>query len=325
MHKPYFRLLFFCSSLSLIGAALLELIVYTGVIQAKLQLPVNPITYAGTLMMMIALFLHPKKIIGLSQTNVRRLFWFAVSIWLSTFFLYISLRGLDVVVHQNYVLSTWGVHVNSLPNLLFALTVPILLLVRIVYPVANDLIPSKPFAKLVFAGIIALVLQQSINAASIAVTKNWFSLSIISKSKSERMIQSLSGREIGGWIVPLTDMINTFTPESSVIFTPPQTSYWRITGNGAYMRYFIYPRRTIVRTDIQANIPPEATHVLISYGLWPTGSGDRGWPKIDIPAEHIDSYLEIQRPSGIIIDRTGDDYVYDPAVEQWGLIELNKL
>ncbi len=132
----------------------------------------------------------------------------------------------------------------------------------------------------------------------------------------------LGGSTYYGWIWPYTQFIKRHTPESAVIFIPPQSVVWKMEGNEAYLRWYLYPRKLLPSTIDQPEIPEKAEYVLISLGE--CGEGDCGWPKVEIPQEEIDDLILIDRQTQVETILENQDYELDLNKYQWGVIKLRK-
>lgn len=89
-------------------------------------------------------------------------------------------------------------------------------------------------------------------------------------------------------------------PEDAVVAEPPQMHPWAYTGNGAFLNYFLYPRRLVQVNTPTDPIPLAATYSLLIWGE--SHSDDKslyGWPKTDISSYEI-TYFQKDPPWGII-------------------------
>lgn len=134
----------------------------------------------------------------------------------------------------------------------------------------------------------------------------------------DRFTYKLGGTSYYGWIWPYAQFLKKHTTEQAVIVIPTQNNIWKMEGNEAYFRWFMYPR-TLVHMENET-IPENATHMLIALGECDNGAC--GWPKISIPAERIESIILIDRDTQeeTVIENTA--YALDTSAFQWGIIEL---
>jgi hypothetical protein len=227
--------------------------------------------------------------------------------------------------HPNYIFTNFHIQYEN-AELLFILMGTNLLgyFIKNKKTEIADLVKKFSFEQIIIIFSLILVTIPNTFRATTKFYENFISAyKRIGLSHEERMIQSLGGEGFLGWIVPYTNFIKERTPEDSVIFIPPQLGAWLATGNGGYMRYFLYPRKLINDTEIESPIPEEATHVLISHGLWRIDGGG-GWPKITIPAERIEEIGYIDRASKETTIKKGVDYDNNPKLAEWGIITLRK-
>lgn len=112
------------------------------------------------------------------------------------------------------------------------------------------------------------------------------------------------------------------TPTNATIFIPPQSNPWELEGNGAMVRYFVYPREVKNLGD-DLFVPKVAgpAYVLIAKGSAKQRltAYDYGWPKSTWTGKNVwrlndQKQLELQPES---------TYIYDPDnLWSWGLIEV---
>ncbi len=89
-------------------------------------------------------------------------------------------------------------------------------------------------------------------------------------------------------------------PIDAIVAEPPQMHPWAYTGNGAFLNYFLYPRR-LVQVNLPTDPPPaEATHSLLVWGdSFTENQNLYGWPKIDLSTYEI-IYMQKDPPWGIV-------------------------
>jgi voltage-gated potassium channel Kch len=89
-----------------------------------------------------------------------------------------------------------------------------------------------------------------------------------------------------GFFYEYMTFVKSSTLENSTIMIPPQELPWLSIGNGALVRYFLYPRKIISgKTDSLPNIG-SADYVMIAWGEWEGSDPSKyGWPKVNVPAE----------------------------------------
>jgi hypothetical protein len=112
--------------------------------------------------------------------------------------------------------------------------------------------------------------------------------------------------------------VQDLTPNDAIIAIPPQENPWLTEGNGALVRYFVYPRQlTHIETKTYDVAP---THYLIAKGSWNVADKSKyGWPKEKIKANRIWEF----KNDGTVVEYSHD---YDPSTDKWdwGLIEVAK-
>lgn len=116
--------------------------------------------------------------------------------------------------------------------------------------------------------------------------------------------------------------IVSLTPKSATIFIPPQSNPWELEGNGAMVRYFVYPREV---RNLEDNLfVPKVNgpaYVLIAKGSAKqrVTAYDYGWPKSTWTGKNV-WRLNDQKQLVLQPDST---YIYDPDnLWSWGLIEV---
>lgn len=131
--------------------------------------------------------------------------------------------------------------------------------------------------------------------------------------------------KVGPTFYDFVSFIKNNTPEESTILLPPfpDAFPWPQTGNVAYMRYFLYPRKLINGKQFEPGLDLKkegVDYILIAWGEGTVESNgfSHGWPKFDIPARKI-IYL-----SGVPKKIRQDYYIYNEhqGLQSWGLIEL---
>ena len=118
--------------------------------------------------------------------------------------------------------------------------------------------------------------------------------------------------------------IKANTPEDAKILIPPQGYPWPQTGNEAYFRYFLYPRKLFNGNENESKVDASAVdYVLVDYGE--TTISEYGftnvWPKFDVKGEYI---LYWNPEIGEIFKDNVGVYKYNETdkSEKWGLIKI---
>lgn len=116
--------------------------------------------------------------------------------------------------------------------------------------------------------------------------------------------------------------VRLLTPDNATLLIPPQGNPWEVEGNGAMVRYFIYPRK-LANLLPDFTVPPQIpgpTYILIAKGSWPsvTNPAGYGWPKVVVDSRQI-WHIDLATGKNYSYNRP-----YDPTTDQWnwGLIEV---
>lgn len=106
--------------------------------------------------------------------------------------------------------------------------------------------------------------------------------------------------KIGSPLYEYLRFLDNELPKDAVIAEPPQMHPWAYTGNGAFLKYFIYPR-TLIQVSTPSELPSkEATHSLVVWGDSETKDVSLyGWPKMDL-TDYQATYYQIEPPLGFI-------------------------
>lgn len=311
------------------GFSMLEVLFYKGFVLRYFHLDLRFVSVALTLLFILT-FLNYLKF----QTTNNKYFLLA---WLGKLNLLLLLLGciaffvfeaLETAHYQNYVLSKFSIHYQNIPFVLYFFLLGSFLSIlespKNLYLRFTDYFGSDLTLKVILLfSFLILVLSNLFNQFSIVTKGLHQSFAYVGEPYEARLERRLGGRDNMGWIVAYTSFVKSHTPNNAVIFIPPQQALWEVTGNSGYMRYFLHPRILINFEDMYATIPEEATHVLISHGLW-FGNAQPGWPKIDIPAEEIEVITHIDRDTGNVTVYKNTAYTVNSEQETWGLIKLKK-
>ena len=122
---------------------------------------------------------------------------------------------------------------------------------------------------------------------------------------------------------PTTQEIVRLTPENSTIFIPPQSNPWELEGNGAMVRYFVYPR-TVRNMGDNLFVPKVdgPAYVLVAKGSAKARvtAYNYGWPKSTWTGKKA---LKLSSEN-ILVEQPDNTYIYDPDnLWEWGLIEVD--
>lgn len=137
----------------------------------------------------------------------------------------------------------------------------------------------------------------------------------------ERFTYRSGGSQYYGWIWPYTQFLIRHIPEDSIIAIPPQSNVWKMEGNSVYIRWFLYPRKTVWQ-NTDGSIPDSADFVLITIGE--CSEGACGWPKVFIPKDKIEYISLINRENQEETNLYNIDYSMNIDLYKWGVIKLKK-
>jgi hypothetical protein len=172
-----------------------------------------------------------------------------------------------------------------------------------------------------FTCIFLIFFVQAQQALGSIVNETFLASKSLETPFADRFTYLNGGLSYYGWIWPYTRFIIAHTPTDAVIMIPPQSNVWKMEGNNAYLRWFIYPRKMTV-INLDHTIPPQTQYVLIAQGE--CAEGTCGWPKIKIPKEQIEEMIFINRETLQEEVVTGRDF--EPATDgmKWGIIKLKQ-
>ncbi len=232
--------------------------------------------------------------------------------------LYVVLKIANRLTYANFVFSKLHVQPNNLfwPVLISFIPAAILWIPRIDF---KKLLKIKFVLTLfVFSIIIA-------NFYKIYKTEQWAFQFIITNPRAS--YGDKMRRAVGQVFYDYTQFINKYTPENSVVLMPPQAFPWPQSGNGAFLRYFVYPRKVGNGGEYTPGEKVKLenfNYVLLAWGETETTEGayTHGWPKFDVPAEKIIFMNE----DGTIGGEVAGNYRYKDYKDKrvWGLIKVKR-
>lgn len=213
---------------------------------------------------------------------------------------------LEVTHYPNYIYTHF--HVNPLSFQLF------ISIAWIHYLIQKNLSLSKIL-------IIATLIYIGVDGAgrTIALLRN--ELLLIMREPFLTYDQKMN-REYWGFVPAIKEVVR-LTPENATILIPPQGNPWEVEGNGAMVRYFIYPRKLMNLLPDMTDLPKVEgpTYVLIAKGSWPNVANPAGygWPKIKLDSNQI-WHIDLATGKNYSYNRS-----YDPSTDKWdwGLIEVS--
>ncbi|MBU0572816.1 hypothetical protein KKH23_02230 [Patescibacteria group bacterium] len=237
--------------------------------------------------------------------------------------LYLSLMNLEKLNYSNFVFSKLHVHPAELKWPLFVVLISYALSRRGFHTIVNN----KNIIKKIRPEMIIITLALMVSADNLIGIS-----SMIEKDISFMLSNPLASYDLkmSEKVTPLfyeyTSFIKTNVPEESTILIPPQGYPWPQTGNSAYLRYFLYPRKVLNGEEYLpgANYTKnDIDYVLIAWGETIGTEYDytHGWPKFDVAAEEI-IYITNEKDK----DKVMGNYVYEAVKDKelWGVIKITK-
>lgn len=132
------------------------------------------------------------------------------------------------------------------------------------------------------------------------------------------------GEKLGENFYFYTLFVKENTPPDAVILIPPQTHPWLKTGNIAYMRYFLYPRKLLNGLEEKDLENKDLTHVLlvsgdyVSQDEWEKST----WPRFKkVLAKRI-LLKKFPNSENLEAEIIKGDYLPELFKGKWGIIEL---
>ena len=296
-----------------------EVLVYPGVM--KKYLLINPL-WIYFILISVRLFSkydprYKKSVLSekLNKINLSLTFLFGL--------LYLSLLALEKLNYSNFVFSKLHVHPAELKWPFFVVLISYVLSRRGFYKIVNILNKiNKIKLEVIIVSLSLIVLVDNLVGISLAIDKDiFFMLSNPFASHDSKM-----NEKVGFLFYEYTSFIKTNVPEESTILIPPQGYPWPQTGNFAYLRYFLYPRKVLSGKEYLPEvdyIKDDIDYVLIAWGETIATEYDytHGWPKFDVAAEEI-----IYMINGNDKEKIVGNYVYEvvKGKELWGVIKITK-
>lgn len=229
---------------------------------------------------------------------------------------YVLLKVANRFTHANFVFSKIHIQPDNLFSLVLVFLIPFL--ISGIHAVLRS---GKNKIAVTLTSLCLLLI--GFNFYKIYKTELWAIRFIVSNplaSYDDKM-----RRAVGPVFYNYTKFIVAHTPENASLLMPPQAFPWPQTGNGAFLRYFVYPRP--LGNGKEFETPEEAgaityDYVLLAWGETETTEGryTHGWPKFDIPAEKIIFMNEDGSYSGEV----KGSYRYEDYKDKkvWGLIKV---
>lgn len=182
---------------------------------------------------------------------------------------------------------------------------------------------KEKIINILFYGIILLVLGQYVvkDFNIVKYNRPFFVLKNIDLNYDKKMEMVMGNIQYDFAI-----FVKDNTSPDSVILIPPQGFPWDKTGNIAYFRYFLYPRKLINGNEKDPNVNiRNVDYVLIDYGE--ESRLQYGftniWPKFNVDGEYIIYWNPFD---GTVKKIENGRYVYDPynKIDVWGIIKVRK-
>lgn len=246
--------------------------------------------------------------------------------------LYLLLSQLERNNYDNYVFSTFHIHLASFEQLVFfsflltlfypvsflsKLKLPQLLLIKTPHKNQVTFQKSKVVALAFYATVLFLSAIQLVSISAFVLNDAVDILRHPFASFHERQIEKFGGP------YKTYDFIKRHTEADSIIAVPPQF-IWGIVGNIGFSRYFLYPRFLIHPEDFTPENMPDIDYYIIGEPIPEFGQDTyKHWPTKAMEAEQI--WLFNERLDQEIMTTTT---LYDPADPQfmgrWGIIKPKK-
>lgn len=230
--------------------------------------------------------------------------------------IFVLLKILNRFIHPNFVFSK--IHIQP-DNLIW-----VLILISTPFVVSSiQKIYLKKESRLPFSILIICLLLIFFNLFKVyKITHR----AIIYMLKNPRATYSQKmGEKIGSTFYNFTQFINKYTPQTASLLMPPQAFPWPQSGNGAFLRYFVYPRNLGNGQEYKAGETTDLKnidYVLLTWGETETTEPPytHGWPKFDVPAEKV----ILMNLDGSFNSEIVGNYKYSDYKDKkvWGLIKV---
>jgi hypothetical protein len=290
---------------------------------------VESVTYRGAFMkhfrinpmaVLLGLFLFGFSLLVLKikrKEKVREsVFLVEAFLFASVTFVYVLFKVLNTLLNANFVFSKIHVQPDNLLWVVMIAFVP--LLVNIIQGVYSGKAPKLPI--FIFWACILLIVSNIFNTYK---GEEWAFRFIVAHPRAsygEKM-----SRAVGTFFYNYTQFINANTPKDAALLMPPQAFPWPQSGNGAFLRYFVYPR--VLGNGGEYLPGPKVEWKNFDYVLLDWGETDsvdkpytHGWPKFDVPAEKI---IFMNKDGSYGGEKIGDYHYKDYLNrEVWGLIKV---
>jgi len=234
-------------------------------------------------------------------------------LFLFLFAIYVFFNLKEAAAYPNYVLSSFGFHLDGL---VYIVVFSFLVWVTCV-------IALKTKVKLDLKAGISLFLATCLLVVSFGTTLNkviiadLYIITHFRDSYDQKMVYQW------GNYYKFIKFVKENTPEDSVIITPPPLEVWSRIGNTFLDKYFLYPRKLVQPPDINLgdNLLKDETYVMVSWGDW---NCDRLtceiWPQQKIKAR-VSIFMNVQNGKIKIIK---ENAIYDPENSEspYGLLKI---
>ncbi len=299
-----------------LALSLIEVVIYPGVIQKHIFIPALYFYLAFILITVVSR--------SNSQLLYKPVLIFSIVLCISYFLSMV----IEKLTYDNYIFNTIHIHPKQLVwPLLLTLTQYFLgsYIVGNIKPLSEKL--TINIVKVITVYLIVVIFTDNIvNLVANTNIDIIYAITHQNSSYDEKMEYKL-----GKLFYDYTLFIKANTPENSKILLPPfpapLAAYpWPQTGNGIYMRYFLYPRTLVSGEEYSPGFDlakEKIDYVLVAWGETDATSGNytHGWPKFDVTADEV-VYMTKE---GKRVDKPGN-YVYKnvEGQELWGIIKVKK-
>jgi len=307
-----------------LALSLIEVAIYPGVIQKHIFIPALYFYLAFILITVVSRIKGDAKKLKYGHFLNMPILILSVILCISYFLSMV----IEKLTYDNYIFNTIHIHPKQLVwPLLLTLTQYFLgsYIVGSKKPLSERLVINIVKVITVFL-IVVIFTDNIVNIVANTKIDMVYAITHQNSSYDEKMEYKL-----GKLFYDYTLFIKANTPENSKILLPPfpapLAAYpWPQTGNGIYMRYFLYPRTLVSGGEYSPGfdlVKEKFDYVLVAWGETDATSGNytHGWPKFDVKATEV-IYMS-QR--GERVDKPGD-YVYKDVEGQelWGIIKVKK-
>jgi len=275
-------------------SALLESVSYYGFIENKIGIS-SLVIYLASLVLSV----YRLKTIKLPASTVKRAL-IAASI------IYALLIAAETYFYPNYIYSNFHINPSVAQFALAFLSYHLILHLKLNW-----------YKAMLFASLIYVFVDGSGRTLGLAARGLGHFVSDPSATYDTKL-----ARVYPGFYETMKEIVEV-TPTNSTIFIPPQSNPWELEGNGAMVRYFIYPRSVKnLGDDLRVPNVDGPAYVLVAKGSAKQRltAHDYGWPKSTWTGKNVWKLIDKKK----LVLQPDSTYIYDPDnLWDWGLIEVS--